>query len=649
MRKGLKRGSVLLIATGFLALAYHIGNQCGSSIPLEPPAYDPADLAPPTPIVGELPLSAPATGCRECDEPVPTNGPKPVSSISRKIRILSVDAAPLQPKPNEIIVPAAGVEKEPAKIEDSQDLSFTHEEIHQPVSKRRSMEEDEVAWHVVETPGSKPSPGSSTGATLFREPEALGHTDESDHHQAMNSQITPRRVPAEPASPQRTTAQSRGPITVPASLPLPENATKSREKEPAIDPAPVTKSQKIEPSKVPSTVSPAQAIPASGSNAPTVNQESKTKAISAPSIQPSPISVPATTQSSAVSKPPVLAQSRVGAKASDISTPLKGDLRRSRPRKARIVGLTPLPSKVTTESASIKARIRDLESKSATWPPPLVSLPPASAKFSRMEPARELTQSKPKVKALPPVSFKPRTDSIPIISVPREPTASLRPASASAIVPVVHKVQVPLEKTKVVSPEKSAAPSLGEVFLPPAELPASVTSAASELATQKLISRSLNSSTGVAARLAHTTSGLSGPDGSALILAGGHSGAESSADDEGARSATGTVHFTATKEEIAAGAHLDYVTSGVVILSDPKPAIISAEMTSSAQQELLKNAIRDACGAQVSDLDVSLERNHSLRIRLKAPQDAEPDLRQTILALPALADYKVHLNIQVSP
>jgi hypothetical protein len=51
----------------------------------------------------------------------------------------------------------------------------------------------------------------------------------------------------------------------------------------------------------------------------------------------------------------------------------------------------------------------------------------------------------------------------------------------------------------------------------------------------------------------------------------------------------------------------------------------------------------------VSDLDVSLERNHSLRIILKATHDAEPDLRQTILALPALADYKVHLNIQVSP
>ncbi len=215
--------------------------------------------------------------------------------------------------------------------------------------------------------------------------------------------------------------------------------------------------------------------------------------------------------------------------------------------------------------------------------------------------------------------------------------------------PVVHKVQGPLEKIRVVSPEKSTAPSLGEVFLPPAELPASVTAAASELATQKLISRSLNSSTGVAARLANASHGLAGPDGWALILAGGHSGAESSADDEGARSATGTVHFAATKEEIAAGAHLDYVTSGVVILGDPLPAMASSEVTPSAQQELLKNAIRAACGAQVSDLDVSLERNHALRIRLKAPHDTEPNLRQTILALPALADYKVHLNIQVSP
>jgi len=648
MRKGLKRGSVLLIATGFLALAYHIGNQCGSSIPLEPPAYDPADLVPPTPIVEELPLPAPATGARECDEPVPTNGSKPVSSISRKIRILSVDAAPLEPKPNEIIVPASAVEKEPAKIEDSQDRALIHEEIPQPVSRRRSVEEDEVAWHVVETPGSKPSPGSSTGATLFREPAAVGHTDEGDHHEAMNSQIAPSRVAAEPSSLQRTAAQSRGSVTEPASVPLPEKATRLEDKKSAMDPSPATKSQKIEPSRVPSNVSPTQAIPASRSNAPTIKQESKTKAISAPSIQPSPTSVSAAAHSSAVSKPPVLAQSPFGAKASDISAPLKGDLPGNRPRKARIVGLAPLPFKVATESTSIRARIRDLESKSATWPPPLVSLPPANAKFSSMEPARELTRPKPKVKELPPLSFKPRTDSIPIISASKEPTASLQPPSASAIVPVVHKVQVPLEKTKVASPEKSTAPSLGEVFLPPAELPASVTSAASELATQKLISRSLNSSTGVAARLANASRGLSGPDGSALILAGGQSGAESLVDEE-ARSATGTVHFTATKEEIAAGAHLDYVTSGVVILGDPLSAIASSEVTPSAQQELLKNAIRAACGAQVSDLDVSLERNHSLRISLKATHDAEPDLRQMILALPALTDYKVHLNIQVSP
>ncbi|HEV2950277.1 MAG TPA: hypothetical protein VGX70_23055 [Gemmataceae bacterium] len=638
---------MLLIATGFLALAYHIGSQCGSSIPLEPPAYDAADLAPPTPIVEELPLPVPATGARECDEPAPINSPQPVSSISRKIRIVSVDAAPLEPKPNEIIVPAAGVEKEPAKIEDSQDLPLTHEEIPQPVSKRRSVEEDEVAWHVVETPGSKPNPGSSTGATLFREPASLGHSDEGGHHEAMSSEIVPRRIRAEPASPQRTAPQSRGPITVPASAPLPEKATRLEEKKPAMDPSPATKSQKIEPSRVPSTVSPAQAIPALKIDPPTVKQESKVKATSQPSAHSSPISA-AATQSSAVSKPPVLAESSMEAK-SDKGTALKGDLPRSRPRKARIVGLTPLPSKVTAESASLKARIRDLEPKSATWPPPLVSLPPANAKFSSMEPARELTHSKPKVKELPPLSFKPRIDSIPIISAPKEPTASLQPVSASAIVPVVHKVQVPLEKIKVVSSEKSAAPSLGEVFLPPAELPASVTSAASELATQRLISRSLNSSTGVAARLASASRGLSGPDGSALILAGGHSGAESSADGEGSRSATGTVHFTATKEEIAAGAHLDYVTSGVVILGDTFPAIASSEMTPPAQQELLKNAIRAACGAQVSDLDVSLERNHSLRIRLKVPREAEPDLRQTILALPALADYKVHLNIQVSP
>ena len=43
----------ILIATGILALAYYIGNQTGPSILNETTPYDPADLAPPTPIAEE--------------------------------------------------------------------------------------------------------------------------------------------------------------------------------------------------------------------------------------------------------------------------------------------------------------------------------------------------------------------------------------------------------------------------------------------------------------------------------------------------------------------------------------------------------------------------------------------------------------------
>ena len=53
MRKVLKRCGWLFIATGILALAYYIGNQTGPSISNETTPYDPADLAPPTPIAEE--------------------------------------------------------------------------------------------------------------------------------------------------------------------------------------------------------------------------------------------------------------------------------------------------------------------------------------------------------------------------------------------------------------------------------------------------------------------------------------------------------------------------------------------------------------------------------------------------------------------
>src|SRR5262249_33779368 len=155
MRKGIKRGSVLLVATGFLALAYYFGSQCGSSIPIEPTPYDPSDLDPPVPIVEDLPLPASPTAPHESKEPIHKNQPEPATSISRRIRILSVDAAPPELKPNEMIIPAVAVEKETGKVEDQQD--FRDDETPQPAARRRPMEEDEVAWHGVETARKKRS------------------------------------------------------------------------------------------------------------------------------------------------------------------------------------------------------------------------------------------------------------------------------------------------------------------------------------------------------------------------------------------------------------------------------------------------------------------------------------------------------------
>jgi hypothetical protein len=225
------------------------------------------------------------------------------------------------------------------------------------------------------------------------------------------------------------------------------------------------------------------------------------------------------------------------------------------------------------------------------------------------------------------------------------------PPEAPAKLPVVVSGQPRPEKAKAVSPAKLAVPSEGVVFLPPAELPTCVTAAATELATQKLMARSLSGPKGVAASLAHKKVGPSGPDGSELILAGGLMDYEGAPVVEERNpqsySTTGFVKLTASKEEIAANAHLDYVTSGVVILGNPEEPTITSPPAGSEQS--LRNSIQAACGGKIKDLELNLESDHTLRIRLQVPWDLEQELRHTILALPALADYKVHLSIQVSP
>ena len=68
MRKALKRGGLLLIATGVLALAYHVGNLNSPSIPYEPTPYEAADLAAPNVDVARIrPLLAmEADRARDC-------------------------------------------------------------------------------------------------------------------------------------------------------------------------------------------------------------------------------------------------------------------------------------------------------------------------------------------------------------------------------------------------------------------------------------------------------------------------------------------------------------------------------------------------------------------------------------------------------
>src|SRR5947209_20043699 len=84
MPKSLKRGGWLLIAIAILALAYHIGNQTSPSIPYEPPPYDAADLAPPTPITDDTSAIEPDT--------LPAGGRKDPGNGARRARIISITA-----------------------------------------------------------------------------------------------------------------------------------------------------------------------------------------------------------------------------------------------------------------------------------------------------------------------------------------------------------------------------------------------------------------------------------------------------------------------------------------------------------------------------------------------------------------------------
>jgi hypothetical protein len=206
---------------------------------------------------------------------------------------------------------------------------------------------------------------------------------------------------------------------------------------------------------------------------------------------------------------------------------------------------------------------------------------------------------------------------------------------------------------------QTAVESIGVVFLEspraalagaPRELPTSVMESAPLLATQKLIARSLGSPTGVAARLANFQGNSPRPSKGQILLAS----AEMEADQSRLRindaalkpyTTTGVVNFRASKEEIAAQAHLDYVSSGLVILPASEEPTITAP--TSVQEFLVKNAIRQACGDKIKDLQVNLEPSRCLKIRLNAANQSDQEhLNRTILALPELASYRISLSVE---
>jgi len=214
--------------------------------------------------------------------------------------------------------------------------------------------------------------------------------------------------------------------------------------------------------------------------------------------------------------------------------------------------------------------------------------------------------------------------------------------------------------------------SIGVVFLPspeavsprPRELPASVmdstpllatqkfTESAPLLATQKLIARSLGSPSGVAARLANGKGNSSGSAKGGILLASAVLEDEQAGpqlDDKALKpyTTTGVVSLRASKEEIAAQAHLDYVTSGLIILPGAEEPRITPPV--SVQERFLKNVIQKACGDKVKNLQVVLQPNHGLKICLSAANDTErEELTRAIITLPELAPYQLSLSVEVA-
>ena len=110
----------------------------------------------------------------------------------------------------------------------------------------------------------------------------------------------------------------------------------------------------------------------------------------------------------------------------------------------------------------------------------------------------------------------------------------------------------------------------------------------------------------------------------------------------------GTVSLRASKEEIAAQAHLDYVTSGLVILPAAEHPRVMPPVA--VQEVFLKDLIQKACGERVRNLQVALQPNHSLNVSFSAANDTErEELTRIIFTLPELAPYRLTLTVEVAP
>lgn len=193
---------------------------------------------------------------------------------------------------------------------------------------------------------------------------------------------------------------------------------------------------------------------------------------------------------------------------------------------------------------------------------------------------------------------------------------------------------------------------VSQALNPPRQLPVSIMDSAPLVARQKLIARSIGTSTGVASRLANAQ--LTPADQkNGFVLASAALESEQAAsqqDDSSLKpyATTGTVSLRSSREEIAAQAHLDYVTSGLVIL----PAAERPRITppASVQETFLRSLIQKACGEKIRNLQVALQSNQSLNVAFSAANDTErEELTRTIFTLPELAAYRLTVSVEVVP